>query len=485
MEQVDEALQTNPALAHIAPSTEDFIQRVKSADWYQELKNSKPLRAQFRSVDRELSLLGEDAAARSNALEMGVGNDVNRPESFLDLNKWQRDLREKFQPPPATGGGIPPQPPKSAKYLEKLERTMADYIDEKATAALGALGEDSSAYTELTRQYSSFSKLGAMAQKTINRGNRIASPTDHALGITGFLASVVSGHPLAGTLYGGAAAFANNLMRTRGNSVIAGLARDASEMNGTIERAAHQLAGRTAEGATVASSIGGRRGEARAPSSLPALQREYQQTVGRVRELAEAATGGPHVANLAKGVAAQYPDVGVAASRKLLDLYQYLHANIPKPTQASSATLTPLASKERVAPSVMQTYLSRVRGVTQPRAVIEDLGNGILDREALNAFKETYPRAFDQLRETATKIVASSEKPLTTQQTVFLSMTFGFVGNQSLEPQKLEQIQQTFVAMQQSGQTQQSDRPKAPQHQLDAQAISGAMALPNSQKGDS
>jgi hypothetical protein len=477
MEELDGAMREGGAAATIAPSVDEFKAKVESSDWWQALKNSKPLRSQFRSVQRELDTL-----------------DAADEDSFLKMNQWGRDLREKFQPPTPTGGGLPPQPPKSAKYLEKLEREMAGYVDEKATAALGAMGDDPSKYTEMTRQYSSLSKLGAMAQKTVNRGNRMLSPSDQGLGAAGFLASVVAGHPLAGILGGGATAVANNLLRTRGNSVIAGLARDAMDMEGTLERTAHHLADKTVEGTGILSSIEGGKQSPEQPArstpaplpqvaSVGALSKQYQETVSRVRELAEPQTAAAHLSPLLESVTSQYPDVGAVASQKLLTIYQNLKKGIPSPSQNASQSLTPQAVKERVAPSLMADYMSRVRGTTDPRSVLNDLGKGVLDRTALDAVKENFPKTFDALRKRATELVASRTEELPLQKTVFLSMAFGFIGDSTLQPQKLESIQQTFKTMQQTGETQQSDQPKRGKS-IDSEKFSGSLQLPHMQRED-
>lgn len=490
MEQLDEAMSAPVAAndagqfgvqgmaASAAPSVDEFQNQVREAEWYKALKNSKPLRSQFRAVESELNTLNPA--------------DEN---SFLKLNQWGRDLREKFQPPTPTGGGLPPQPPKSAKYLEKLERSMADYIDTKAQTALQALGEDPNKYTELTRQYSSLSKLGAMAQKTVNRGNRMLSPSDQGLGAAGFLASVVSGHPLAGILGGGATAIANNLLRTRGNSVIAGLARDASDMEGTLERTAHHLADKTVEGTGILSSIEGGKESGGSDSSAPAqslprvasigaLTKQYTETVNRVRELAEPQNAASHISPLLAGVTNQYPDIGATASQKLLGMYLDLKKGIPMPSMTPDQSLTPQAVQARVPPMFMQDYMSRVRGTTAPRAVLNDLGKGILDRTALDAVKANYPKTFDALRKRVTELVASRHDELPYQKTVFLSMAFGFIGDQSLQPQKLESIQQTFATMQQTGETQQSDARATPRKAVDSQKFSESLQLPHMQRED-
>jgi len=594
MSEIDSALQSNPAAQKAAPSAREFVEQVKSSDWYKALKNG-PDRGKARAVDKQLGYLLEpveiEGAAQAPTIEVNAdainrrglressfehlrahpetGNRLGPPRidvwpdvgpqvgdgrhrlllaaergetsidarvihfdregnavsdevmpialtkagpdiravrevapplppertGFLALKDWQERLRDVFQPRAGSAGGIPPQPPKAAAYLEKMERELKTYLDGKAESALAALGEDPNAYKTLTRQLHSMLSLREVAKKTINHGNRLLSPSDHGTGIAAFLASAVSGHTLGGLVYGGATALANNLMRTRGNATLAALARDASEMGGTLESTARKLTGKTTEAASSIAALeaspravetGRAHDMPRPPAAVPALAKQFNETIEQVRRLATPEIAGQHVSGTVEGLSAQYPDVGSAASRKLLDIYQHLAQAIPPAANSPAKSLTPRSVKPMVPPTAMRTYLATVRGAVNPRAVIADLGRGELDRDALAAVQQFYPKTFQALRSKVADFVAEREEDLPYQQTIFLSTAFGFIGDSSLEPKNVAAIQQTFADMQKTGETQQSDRPvqPAPQSSIDATKATNSMRLPSAQQQD-
>jgi len=596
MGEIDAALKAHPEAATVAPRASEFVDQVKSSDWYKALKNG-PDRGKARAVDKQLGYLLEKQPR--DALESGVenfeysregmrdmrvhssaydgatpeevqqialgerktmnssqrfkpvrvevspgappsltdgrhrllaakqagaseilaevrtfdeaGNEVSKelrplpisgapaPEKsgFLELKDWQEKLRSVFQPKAGSAGGLPPAPPKAAEYLQRMERQLKEYLDGKAETALRAMGEDPTAYKDLTRQLHSMLSLREIAKKTINHGNRIVSPSDHGTGIAAFLASAVSGHPLGGLVYGAGTALANNLMRTRGNATIAALARDASEMGGTLESTARALTGKTTEAASSIAALeaspravetGRGRDMPRPAASVPALAKQFTETVDQVKRLATPEIAGQHVSNTVEHLSDQYPDVGAAASRKLLEIYQHLAQTIPQSAHSPTRSLTPRAVKPMVPPTAMRTYLSTVRGAVNPRAVIADLGRGELDRDALSAVQQFYPKTFQDLRSKVADMVAERQEGLPYQKTIFLSTAFGFIGDDSLEPQKLASIQQTFADMQKTGETQQTDRPMQPapqpQSNIDASKLTNPMRLPSAQQQD-
>ena len=220
----------------------------------------------------------------------------------------------------------------------------------------------------------------------------------------------------------------------------------------------------------------------RPSAAVPALSKQFTETVDQVKRLAAPEVMGAHVSGTVAPLSDQYPDVGNAATRKLLDIYQQLVKGIPQSAHSPAQSLTPRAVKPMVPPTAMRTYLSTVRGATNPRAVIADLGRGELDRDAVAAVQRFYPKMFQQLRSKVADMVAESEEDLPYQKAIFLSTAFGFVGDSSLEPKNLAAIQKVFGDMQQTGETQQSDRPQ--QSNIDPSRATEPMRLPSAQQQD-
>jgi hypothetical protein len=452
---VKKELSEQMAAAGKNPDVGEFLRRVKEQVTDPLMSSKSPgAMSKARAVERELAIIRQEheaqLAARAAAeagevvpVRLPDGSTQMRPRTappsmtFEELDAVRGRLRELFQPQEAAAGGLTPPPPKSAKYLQKTERILADYLKENAADALVRMGENPNAFNELNRQFHSFRQLEQIAGKNANQalGNRMISPSDHALGMASFLGSMASGGvgALGSMATGAAATVANKLLRERGNSVVADMARRAAEMDSSIDRVAQVLAGRAEKG--------------KAPALAAAFQGEnlretYDKTANRVRELAVPQAAMTHVSSLMPEVAAQYPNVGAAVSTKLLAIYQQLAAKIPQSRNDVGATLTPLAIKERVTPAAMRSFLANVRGALEPERVIADLEHGVIDREAVEALKAAHPRTFQQLREKVADYVQHNETELPYKRRVMLSMTFDFVGDSSLQPQRMAASQQ-------------------------------------------
>lgn len=439
-------LSEQMAAAGRSPDVGEFLQRVKAEITDPLLKRNVPsVRAQVRAVERQLSIVRDsyEAALQSS-------NPEQAAMSFRQLDDLRSDLRSVFQPKAPSSGGMPPAPPKSAQYLEKTERLLSDFLKEKAGAFLAEVGDNPNAYNELNRQFSSFAKLEQIAGKNANQqlGNRMISPSDHALGVASFLGALTTGNvgALGAMGAGAAASVANKLLRERGNSLVADMARRAAEMDDSIDHVAQALAGRV--------------DRAKAPAFAVAntgenLHETYERTAGRVRELAVPQAANAHISSLIPDVAAQYPLAGAAISTKLLQIYQQLAARLPKSHVDTGTTLTPLAVRERVSQPAMRKFLSEVRGALEPEHVLRDLGRGVVDRDAIAVLKEAHPLTFQQLRAKVADYVQENQEELPYKRRVMLSMTFDFVGDSSLEPARMAGLQQ--VAQSLSLQEQQQD----------------------------
>lgn len=396
------------------------------------------------------------------------------PLTFRDLDRFRQDLASRVYPKTPPGGGLPPPPPKGAEQLQKAERLLSEHLKDQAGLTLARLGDNPNAYNEANRKFHSFRQLEQVGTKTANQslGNRSISPSDHALGLASFLSASATGNvgALGSMAVGGAGALANKLLRERGNSFVAEMARRASQTDSIIESAAASLAGKTEAAKTpvLAAAIEGK-----------SLAERYQQTAEKVRELATPALAHAHVSNLIPEVAAQYPDVGGAVSRKLLAIYQQLSAALPKSHVDTGTTLTPLAIKERVPPVAMRRFLSTVSGTLEPEKVISDLGRGVIDRDAIEAMKLAHPETFMQLRQKVADFVQERQDELPYKRRVMLSMTFDFVGDSSLSPERMSGLQQTAQALTVQDQAQQNAMVKPKGGSRGNSKIGESMKTPN------
>lgn len=436
------------AAAGSSPNVAKFLERVKS-EVTDPLLASKvsSVRRQAAAVERELATIAEQHQARVAAIADGAGQpgsmvDLPPEIGFRELDKVRQDLRAVFQPAAPPGGGLPPAAPKAAAQLEKTERILADQLKQDASDFLVTIGENPNAYNEANRKYHSFRQLEQVGTKSANQslGNRSISPSDHALGIASGLGALATGNVGAiGAMGAGAAATAaNKLLRERGNSLVADLARRASETDNLIATAAKALAGagEKVKAPTLTTAFTGQ-----------GLAEQYQKTAERVRELATPAVAMQHMSSLMPEVAAQHPNVGNAVSSKLLAIYQELSKRLPPNHVDQGDTLTPLAIRERVSPLQQRKFLNEVAGALLPEQVIADLSRGVVNRDAVEMLKLVHPKTFLQLRTQVAETVQQQQKTIPFQRRIMLSTVFDFVGDSSLTPERFTGLQQMTKAM--------------------------------------
>lgn len=425
--------------------------------------------AQVRHWDAEGNILSEEIRPVSIQPRASAG------PTFLEVDKFRQALDHDLNP-----AGVPKAMramalgPK-AEVLDRVTRGLSDYLKDKAGVALAKLGEDPGAYSELSRKYASFKALETIADKTVSASakNRTISPSDHALGIMGFLGSLLTGNvgALGSMGVGAAASIANKLVRERGNSLLASWARGASQIDGRIELAAKKLAGaRVADDVAALSTLRrvGERGKTlssvtanealpgAAPSdehSVPrmepaSLSERYQKTAARVRELSVAENAQQHMSTVLAESFHVQPEVSGALSMKLLGVYQHLAQKLPPSSTEIGTTLTPLAIKERVSPADQRAFLEATRGALDPMSIVDDLAKGLPpSREAVASMKEIYPKLFEQLRGAVADEVSQRAEELPYKRRVMLSMTFDFTGDSSLEPARMAGLQEVAQSL--------------------------------------
>lgn len=456
--EIDAAIQSNPEVAAIAaPDVAELTQRIR-AEVIDPLRASSVPQVQRSAapVERLISNLEQDIAARAEAAASGVANDVApAAPTFAELDKFKRDLQSVIYPKSPKGGGIA-LAPKSAGELQKAERILLDFQDNAAQKALAAMGEDPAAYATLNRQYSALSSLEQMAKKTANRmnTNRMVSPTDHALGLGSAMMAMLSGNvgALPALAIGGAGAAVNKVLRERGNSVLADIAHRVSKMDNLVEATAHALSV-SPERLTLPIEIIGEtahhQGRERlaasdyVPLGIAALSKDFGETKERVEHLANPENALAQMTHATSDIAAHYPAQAVATQQKLAGLVQYLTQELPKGQGGS--IVTPVADPPRVSPREQQRYLTKVNAALHPEGVLRDLQRGQIDRDAVAALKAVYPDTFKRLQTKVVSYTAASKNEIPFQKRIALSVVFDFVGDSSLDPARGTALQQSIA----------------------------------------
>lgn len=458
-EEIDHAIQSNPEVAAVAqPDVNELFSRIDS-QVLEKLRRSDVMadRRLVKTIEREYQPLREAAQAvddHAAQIAEGFQGPAPAPITFARLDEFEQRLGKRIYGENVKGAGITVAP-KGAKQLEKVRGILSSFQDETAQKALAAMGEDSGQFATLNRQYSTLSNLKKIADRTAGRmnANRMASPTDHALGMGGMLLSMLSGNvgALAATAIGGGAAIANKLVRERSNSVLADIAYRTSKMDHLLENTAHALSmspERLAQPLEAAEQIAHHKAREKlaesnyVPLGIKALSKDYDDTSKRVQAMADPAAQQAQLTVASGPIGQHYPEQAAAMNEKLVAMHAHLNATMPQPVGGSP--VSPLASQPRVAPREMARYLSRVNAALHPEQVIKDIGAGKLDQDAVDTFRQLYPASFAKLQQKTLQLLATNKGQIPFPRLVHISAVLGIEGDSSLGP-RLAGIQQSIA----------------------------------------
>lgn len=414
--KVDELSIANPELA---PDLNSFIQRV-DADVIAPLRESNipAIRAKASRVEEQLGELAE---------RHGSGESF----TFAELEKTRRDLREVFQPPKPSSGGMPAAVPEHAAALERAERILDDELDSSVKKAFESMGDAATAqkYQELQKQYGAFRALEDVSTKAAKQqlGNRALSPSDYATGMGMYLGMLMSGNvgalapALAGTI-------AHKFMRERGRSVLAQVADRVAKVDFDLGAGVQALAGLSAA--------------SRRAVQIGELNDRYEKASKAVQQFqsdpqyATAALAAP-----VRELATQHPQLAMAVQAKLQGDYQYLATKLPTPLSRASASLTPNAVTTKVLRTDKTKFMGIVDALENPAGVVEDLAHGDVPKEKIEALKVRRPEIYSQIRRLVIQTVSTRETELPFLQRMRLSLAFDFTGDKSLDPATLQELQ--------------------------------------------
>lgn len=115
-----------------------------------------------------------------------------------------------------------------------------------------------------------------------------------------------------------------------------------------------------------------------------------------------------------------------------------------------------MASKSEIA-----KFERYVRAVEEPLSVIEDLKEGRMSPEAVEALKAVYPQMFAQIQQSVLQRIADNKQPVSQQAKLQLGLLLGIPTTPSLTPDSIMRSQALYAPSQPQGQQQGAGSPKA------------------------
>jgi hypothetical protein len=371
-----------------------------------------------------------------------------------------------------------------ARHTDEQAKKLAVEGDNAGEAmAAGDLGLK---WKQAKEDYGDFVSLREAAEEQATRAekNRWISPSDYGVGgaggnVLGLAAGIATGSVGLGALTGMAAGAASSVVhkfiRERGAGWLAKAADSIAHFDARTTRAARVLAGlepaATPSRLVTRGAIQRKRSKDRQERFKGALEHVQKFTRDPAYSAAE-------TEKVIAPLAREQPEVASKMAARYQGDMAYLAAKAPKPSGSGASSWQPLKTASFYNRTDKEGFVKLVEALAEPASAIEDLADGDLDLDVIEALKERRPQEFAELRTKVMTAAAELEGEMPYKRSVFLSLAFDYEGDPSLSSERLAAIQASTV----EAATGASSKP-GPNAHLDTEAMAEAMSLPAQQAG--
>lgn len=400
------------------------------------LKASSIKRGIGESLEAKLSGLKDDLVGRAeqNIVRRGVDGAETRINrdiiSFDELTAIRQDmddvLRESWKSLSENAG---------LEAYKNVRRATNEFWMESAEKAAEQAGnpEIVKRIKTLTSRYAKLSLADDLAKEGIQarENRRFFSPSDHGLGVAGFLGALSSGGATLPALATGAATtVANKIARERGNQVLSGslynLSNRLVKTQERIQKAASLP--RLLQNAAAVNSAAAGSTAASTPMMTPMLAEQREKRVSKDLRRAEALldpeseenrelTGSLQALELEVGT-----DVAAAVRDKALQRAQFILDKAPPTPPPSVFDGEP---KRELGDDDINTLHRYIEAVDDPEAALQRLGDGEATAEDLDTLGTLYPSMLKDFRTAAANTLSQMKNPPPYEDRLALADTLG------------------------------------------------------------
>lgn len=331
---------------------------------------------------------------------------------------------------------------KKAFYGALREHELEALTAPAAKKALGSEAVRDMQQTLLDYRRLTIATKGLEDRVAADARNRVISPSDYGVGIGAGAAMLSAGNPL-GAVAGFASSIGHKIVRERGNATAAVVLDRIADMAGIAKRV-DQFDRRIEAGIkTFVSSK-----QLRPVTSLGqhvASNDNYQAAVKRVT--AAAADQQSHV-TLAEhhlgDVQKTAPKITDAFTHAASVATKFLQSKVPPGSKFVENDLQPHLKESRVSDADQAKFLRYVRAVDDPASIVDDMAEGRLTPESVEALRSVYPKIYDQVRSAALSRIADEKHPIGYAQRVQMGILLGLPTDKTLTPEFVQSMQSTF-----------------------------------------
>jgi hypothetical protein len=195
----------------------------------------------------------------------------------------------------------------------------------------------------------------------------------------------------------------------------------------------------------------------------------------RSEQVREAATDRRALLDRVAGVSSQFadvaPEVGSHVTQGAIKAVDFLASKLP-PGRVD--TLQPHLAKPRVTDQEQARWLRYAAAVDDPWSVVEDFGNGIVNREGAETLRVLYPRMFATMRTAVLEQLTAMREPLPYGQRIQLGIVLQAPTDPSLRPEMIATLQASYA---QPGVAAGEAPAPQPQAEITAPDIAGTASL--------
>lgn len=435
----------------------EIAQTSQMSEWFPGLEN---LQRRFINHLEDTRIYGAAATAQAETNAMWtkfLGNNLKFRNTFMT-----KIGNEGFRPVYTFDPG------KAARHLENVGKARNDIAEEVLGShfknqdnLLDAIAKHYDLEPEMVAQLkkarSSSKEIGAELQKrladveTLNQYKYLKDMQKEGVGSTavGYAAGALGPVGLVGAAAYKAVSSPATMIRLmaqlekRNIQVGKWITRSAKDALGpTSARLARvqERAGRVIERARSVGRTAGKAAQLAARTyARPALAEHYSARMERLKADASEKKHEQVAANIRPFA----PGVAQAAAQTAARADAFLQSKIPTGALPSN-TLQPHLTRPRVSDAEMSKFLRYARAVDEPLTVIEDLADGALTREGVEAVRAVYPSLFSAMQTAVMTAVTESTEALAYDKRVQIGLLLDVPTDPSLAPAAIVALQSAY-----------------------------------------
>lgn len=383
---------------------------------------------------------------------------------FKELRKIRTDLDSViYQERANAASGIPGLPNPKLQALEQTRNLLEEEIEKAADKASQLVGDETlaGAYQSAKREFRDLRQAKEMAERWQMRdlGNRAVSPTDYITGVGSGIAAAAHGiGGLASFGTGMFASAAHNVIRERGNSVLA----FAADRLANVNALSHVVAGvdqKIEQGVKAAL----RTELPRAAVQATEKQKAFDKLADKVAAIqSDPLKAQEHVAQKIGGLATHAPGLAAAASNVVSQDMQYVADRMPKRMTGTGMT----GGRRAVSDAESYKAHQMVKAIDRPLTVITKIKEQRLTPSVAQAVRDRRPEIMGNIETQIATQLASGRKPSWETQKQ-LSILSGKPVTFQQSPQFKASIQQIYQ--------QQNQQPPAPSRRPASKLAAGQL----------